>query len=91
MNIDITDEMIEQMVAKEVEKEVKVWFAQTKHEHIVTYYVEKAVEQELRGYKYTDVIQEEARKLINKTVMDRVCNQISDDIAQAFADKYGDY
>ena len=90
MNIEISDEMIEQMLEKQINEKVKAWFSQSKHENIVKDLVQKAVMNELRDYKYEDVIREEARKQVNKDVVDRVCARISYDIADAFAEKYSD-
>lgn len=90
MNIEISDEMIEQMLEKQIGEKVKAWFSQNKHENIIKDFVQKAVLKELDGYKYEDVIREEARKQVNKDVADRVCARISYDIADAIADKFSD-
>lgn len=88
MNIDISDEMIEQMVQKQVEEHVKAWFAQNNHKYIIKECIDKSVSKELNKFDYISVIREEARKQTSKEVLDGVCRRISEDIADAFAEKY---
>lgn len=92
MNIDINDEMIEKMLEGQIKAKIDNWFMkQGSVANVLKGCIHDVVMKELSGFEYEDVIREEARALINKDVMDRVCNRISDDIARAFADKYGEY
>ena len=90
MNIEISDEMIEEILQKQIGEKVKAWFSQNKHEYVIKDFVNQAVMTELRDYKYENMIRDEARKQISKDVVERVCARISYDIADAFAEKYGD-
>lgn len=91
MNIDISDEMIEQILEKQIEEKVKAWFAQNNHKYIIRDFIAQSVSKELSKFEYTDTIKEEARKLTSKEVLTGVCGRISMDIAEAFANKYDIY
>lgn len=91
MNIDISEEMIEQILEKQIEEKVKAWFAQNNHKYVIRDFIEQSVSKELSKFEYTETIKEEARKLTSKEVLDGVCRRISADIADAFADKYSSY
>ena len=88
MNIDISEEMIERILEKQIEERVKAWFAQNKNKYIIREFIEQSVSKELSKFEYTETIKEEARKLTSKEVLNGVCRRISSDIAEAFADKY---
>lgn len=91
MNIDISDKMIEQILEKQIEEKVKAWFARNENKYVIREYIEKSVSKELGKFDYMNAIEEEAKKLTNKEVLDGVCRKISFDIAEAFADKYSTY
>ena len=88
MNIDISNEMIEQILEKQIREKVKEWFAQNNHKYVIKEFIEKSVSKELNEFEYMEVIREEARKQTSKEVINGVCRRISMDIAEAFADKY---
>lgn len=88
MNIDISDEMIEKIVEKQVAEKVKDWFSKNTLKDVVY----KVVTHELYGKDscdfYDSTIREEAKKLMSKEVLDGVCRRISADIADAVAEKF---
>lgn len=91
MNIEISDEQIEKLLEKQISERVRTWFQQDEHKYIIREYTNKAVMKELENFEYNKIVREEARKQINGTIVDRVCARVSQDIADAFAEKYGDY
>lgn len=91
MNIEISDEQIEKLLEKQISERVRTWFQQDEHKYIIREYTHQAVLKELEKFEYNRIVREEARNQINKTVIDRVCARVSQDIADAFAEKYGDY
>ena len=88
MNINISDEMIEQILEKQISEKVKAWFARTDHKQVIRETVEKCVSRELNKFDYISVIGEEAKKQTSKEVLDGVCRRISEDIADAVAEKF---
>ena len=91
MNIEINDEQIQKILEKQISERVKTWFAQQENKYIIRDYVHQAVISELRNYKYEIIAREEARKQISHDMVDKICARVSNDIADAFAEKYGDY
>lgn len=91
MNIEISDEQIERLLEKQISERVNTWFQQNEHKYIIREYTNQAVMKELQNFEYERIVRDEARKQINKTVIDGVCARVSRDIADAFAEKYGDY
>ena len=91
MNIEISDEQIEKLLEKQISERVRTWFQQDEHKYIIREYTHQAVLKELEKFEYDRIVREEARNQINGTVIDRVCARVSQDIADAFAEKYGDY
>ena len=90
MNIEISDEQIEKLLEKQISERVKAWFQQDKHKYIIREYTSQAVMTELRNFEYDRIVRDEARKQINEIVVEKVCARVSQDIAEAFAEKYGD-
>ena len=91
MNIEISKEDIEKIVEEHVKAYVKEWFRDNSHKYLIKDMVDRYVKTELTEMKYFDIIAEEARKITSKEVVKMVCDRISEDIAGAYADKYGDY
>jgi len=91
MNIEISKEDIEKIVEEHVKAYVKEWFRDNSHKYLIRELVNRYVKAELTDTKYSDIIEEEARKITSEQVIKMVCDRISEDIAGAYADKYGDY
>ena len=93
MNIEISNEMIEQMVQVEVQERVAKWFNDNKNKYIIREYVGREVkalvENELRDLHPID-IKGIANNLGKDLVANKCAESICDAIAYAFADKYGD-
>lgn len=91
MNLEISDEMIEKLVKDQVNTRVKDWFLQKEHKCIIREYVNQAVIAELKKFDYRKIVIDCAKEKVTKDMMEKIANQISNDIARAYADKYGDY
>ena len=91
MNIEISREDMEKMVEKHVGEYVKEWFRDNKNKYFIREVVDKRVKVELTKMQYSDMVAEEARKVTSKEIIQRVCDRVSSDIAEAYADRYGDY
>lgn len=91
MNIEISDELIEKFLKEEIGNRVNIWFRQDEHKYVIREYTNKAVMKELQNFEYDRIVREEARKQINAAVIEKVCARVSQDIADAFVEKYGDY
>lgn len=91
MNIEISDEQIEKLLEKQISERVRTWFQQDEHKYVIREYTNKAVIKELENFEYDRIVRDEARKQINETIVDKVCARVSQDIAEAFAEKYGYY
>ena len=90
MNIEISDAMIEELVKKQVNLRVDEWFKVKSHDYVIKDYINQAVMKELEKFDYTREIDQQARNLVSKKVLDGVCSRISMDIAEAYAEKFGD-
>ncbi len=90
MNIEISDAMIEELVKKQVDLRVNEWFKNKSHDYVIKEFINQAVTKELGKFDYKSEIDQQARNLVNKKVLDGVCSRISMDIAEAYAEKYGD-
>ena len=91
MNIEISDELIEKLLKEEIGSRVNIWFRQDEHKYVIREYTNKAVIKELQNFEYDRIVREEARKQIDAAVIEKVCARVSQDIADAFVEKYGDY
>lgn len=90
MNIEISREDIEKIVEKHVGAYVKEWFRDDKNKYFIREVVDRQVKEELTKMQYSDMVAEEARKVTSKEVIQKVCDRVSEDIAGAYAEKYGD-
>ena len=94
MQIEISDAQIEKIISRTIKARVDVWFSDAKSKYIIKEMVDNYVSSKLGTDEYRQLIQEEAIKCANKIctkdVVNKVCERVSCDIAEAFAEKYAD-
>lgn len=95
MNIEISNEQIEKLVEIEVHKQVDRWFSEIKNKYVIRDYVLKEAKQyvlnEIYNQDYQSIVKQQISEFTAEAVLDKVAQRISEDIAAAYADKYGDY
>ncbi len=94
MQIEISDEQINGIVGSIIETRVDAWFKDGKNKYVIREMVAQAVNTKLGTPEYSKLIREEAensaKNLCTKDVVKKICDRVSYDIAEAYADKYGD-
>lgn len=92
MNIEISNEQIEQMISKAVNERVKTWFGEEKNKYFIRNAVVKAVEVEVckRVDESMIDIPKLASSLASKELAEKITDNIGYNIAAIFAEKYGD-
>ena len=92
MNIEISNEQIEQMIAKAVNERVKTWFGEEKNKYFIRDAIVKAVDVEVS--KRVDDSMIDIPKLVSsfasKKLAEEITENIGYNIAAIFAEKYGD-
>ena len=88
MQIELTDEMIQQLVKDEVKEKVAQFFKEKTTKSLIREYTEQFVRRELEKYNYSQEITNRAKELTTDHVLNKVAERISCDIASAYADKY---
>ena len=92
MNIEISNEQIEQMIKKAVNERVKTWFEEPKNKYFIRDTIVKAVEVEVCKKVDESMIDipKLASSLVSKELAEKVADNIGYNIATIFAEKYGD-
>ena len=92
MNIEISNEQIEQMIKKAVNERVKTWFGKPSNEYFIRDTVIKAVDTEVakRVDESKVDIPKLASSLASKELAEKITENIGYYIAEIFAEKYGD-
>lgn len=92
MNIEISNEQIEQMIKKEVNERVKTWFGEEKNKYFIRDAIVKAVKEEVceRVDESMIDIPKLASSLASKELAEKITDNIGYNIAAIFAEKYGD-
>lgn len=92
MNIEISNEQIEQMIKKAVNERVKTWFGEEKNKYFIRDAIIKAVKEEvcIRFNESMIDIPKLASSLATKKLADKITENIGYNIAAIFAEKYGD-
>lgn len=92
MNVDVSDELIEKIARDLIKERVKQFFNTETNKNFIrnaiNSEVQRIVAAELRD-KHID-IKKIAGEYTTKDLFNRVAEQISEDIAEAYAYKYGD-
>ncbi len=96
MNIEISNEQIEQMVEKAVDKRVKTWFEEPRNKYFIRDAIIKAVNVEV-SKRVDDSMDDSmidipklASSLASKKLAEEITDNIGYNIASIFAEKYGD-
>ena len=93
MQIEISDDRLEEIVTSTIKARVDEWFKDGKNKYVIRETVAQAVNTKLGTPEYSKLIREEAENsaqtLCTKDVVKQICDRISYDIADAYADKYG--
>jgi len=92
MNIEISNEQIEQMIKKAVNERVKTWFGEEKNKYFIRDAIIKAVAVEVckRVDESMIDIPKLASSLASKELAEKITDNIGYNIAAIFAEKYGD-
>lgn len=95
MNIEITNEQIEKLVEAEVHQQVNKWFSAIKNQNAIRDYILKEAKQyvlnEIYNQDYQLIVKQKISEFSAEVVLDKVAQHISEDIATAYADKYGNW
>lgn len=95
MQVEISDEQIDKMVTNAIKTRIDAWFNDSKNKYIIRDTVVETISEKLGTREVSKVINEEvinsAKRLCTKDIVRQVCDRVSNDIAGAFAEKYGDY
>ena len=95
MNIEISNEQIKKLVEAEVHQQVNKWFSEIKNKYVIRDYIlneaKKYVLKEINNQDYQSIVKQQISEFTAEAVIDKVAQRISEDIAAAYADKYGDY
>ncbi len=95
MQIEISNEKIEGIVADIIKARVDAWFNDGKNKYIIRDTVASTISAKLGTPEFSKLLNEEAKisakNICTKDIVKKICDRISYDVASAFADKYGDY
>ena len=90
MNIEISNEMIEKLVEKEVKAQVQKWFSKDENDGIIRYFLNKEVqgiaEKEISRHQID--IQKIGQSFVSEELFNKVAKRLSEDIADAHSDRF---
>ena len=91
MNIEISNEQIEQMIKEAVNERVKTWFKTEKNQFFIRDAIVKAVNVEVSKRVSDGIfdIPKLASSLISEKLVEKITDNIGYNIAAIFAEKYG--
>ena len=92
MNIEISNEQIEQMIKKAVNERVKTWFGEPQNKYFIRDAIIKAVDVEVSKRVDDSMVDipKLASSLASKKLAEEITDNIGYNIAAIFAEKYGD-
>lgn len=92
MNIEISNEQIEQLVNKAVNERVKTWFGEPSNKHFIRDAIIKAVDAEVckRVDESMIDIPKLASSIASRELAEKITENIGYKIASIFAEYYGD-
>lgn len=90
MNIEVNDVDIQKIVEKQVADRLRSWFKERDLSRIINEAIKDVVSVEV-NQRFDFTFEKIINNITKKDILDRVANQISSDIASAYADRYGDY
>lgn len=92
MNIEISNEQVEQMIKKAVYERVRTWFGEPQNKYFIRDAIVKAVEVEASKRVDESMIDipKLASSLASKKLAEEITDNIGYNIAAIFAEKYSD-
>lgn len=92
MNVEISNEQIEQLVKKAINERVKTWFGDPSNKYFIRDAIVKAVDVEVckRVNESMIDIPKLASSLASKELAEKITDNIGYKIASIFAEYYGD-
>ena len=92
MNIEISNEQIEQIIKKAVYERVSTWFGESQNKYFIRDAIVKAVKVEVCKKVDESMIDipKLASSLASKELAEKIVDNIGYNIAAIFAEKYGD-
>lgn len=92
MNIEISNEQIEQMIKKAVNERVKTWFGEEKNKYFIRDAIIEAVDIEVSKRVNDSMVDipKLASSLASKELAEKITDNIGYNIAAIFAEKYRD-
>ena len=92
MNIEISNEHIEQLINKAVNERVKTWFGEPSNKYFIRDAIIKAVDAEVckRVDESMIDIPKLASSIASRELAEKITDNIGYNIASIFAERYGD-
>ena len=92
MNIEISNEQIEQLIKKAVNERVKTWFGEPPNKYFIRDAIIKAVDAEVckRVDESMIDIPKLASSIASRELAEKITDNIGYNIASIFAERYGD-
>ena len=90
MNIEISNEMIEKLVEKEVKAQVQAWFSKDSNKYVIRDFINQEVTEIVKkeiSCQQID-IQRIGQSFASKKLFEEVAGRLSSDIADAYADRF---
>lgn len=90
MNIEISNEMIEKLVEKEVRAQVQAWFDKDSNKYVIRGFINQEVTEIVNkeiSHQQID-IQKIGQSFASEELFDKVAERLSEDIAGAYADRF---
>ena len=88
MQIELTDEMIQQLVKEEVKAKVTRFFEDGSTKYLIREYIDQNIKSQLKSLDIYGMACDKAKELTTEHVLNKVAERISEDIAEAYSDKY---
>ena len=88
MQIELTDEMIQQLVKEEVKAKVTRFFEDGSTKYLIREYIDQNIKSQLKSLDIYRMACDKAKELTTEHVLNKVAERISEDIAEAYSDKY---
>ncbi len=88
MQIELTDAMIQQLVKEEVKAKVTQFFEDGSTKYLIRDYIDQYIKSQLKNLNIYEMASDKAKELTTEHVLNKVAERISQDIAEAYSDKY---
>ena len=90
MNFEISNEMIEKLVEKEVKAQVQAWFNKDSNKYVIRNFINQEVTEIVKkeiSCQQID-IQKIGQSFASEKLFEEVARRLSSDIADAYADRF---